>query len=152
MHSAGVDAQYRASHGGISPWEIRNTLVMAGAGLIPPPFARADAMGLDAALKAATVRVVRITTPPTETNFACAWLTGDLDACEAAAVAYAEKHGTYVNLEGRVQMSEPAVSPPGEARTDWTILRALSDVLGQPQHRLAGTGELVGRHPAAGRR
>jgi NADH-quinone oxidoreductase subunit G len=47
------------------------------------------------------------------------------------AAAYSEKHGTYVNLEGRVQLSEPAVNPPGEAREDWTILRALSDVLGK---------------------
>jgi NADH-quinone oxidoreductase subunit G len=46
------------------------------------------------------------------------------------AAAYTEKHGTYVNLEGRVQLSEKAVDPPGEAREDWTILRALSDVLG----------------------
>ena len=46
-------------------------------------------IGLDAALKAADVRAVRVTPPPTETNFACAWLTGTLDACEAAAVAYA---------------------------------------------------------------
>ncbi|MGA9583628.1 MAG: NADH-quinone oxidoreductase subunit NuoG [Allosphingosinicella sp.] len=45
--------------------------------------------------------------------------------------AYTEKHGIYVNLEGRVQMSEFAVHPPGEAREDWTILRALSDVLGK---------------------
>jgi NADH-quinone oxidoreductase subunit G len=45
--------------------------------------------------------------------------------------AYSEKHGTYVNLEGRVQVSEFAVHPPGEAREDWTILRALSDVLGK---------------------
>jgi NADH-quinone oxidoreductase subunit G len=45
--------------------------------------------------------------------------------------AYSEKHGTYVNLEGRVQLSEFAVHPPGEAREDWTILRALSDVLGR---------------------
>jgi NADH-quinone oxidoreductase subunit G len=45
--------------------------------------------------------------------------------------AYTEKHGTYVNLEGRVQLSEFAVHPPGEAREDWTILRALSDVLGK---------------------
>jgi NADH-quinone oxidoreductase subunit G len=45
--------------------------------------------------------------------------------------AYTEKHGTYVNLEGRVQFSEFAVHPPGEAREDWTILRALSDVLGK---------------------
>jgi NADH-quinone oxidoreductase subunit G len=47
------------------------------------------------------------------------------------AAAYTEKHGTYVNMEGRVQMSERAVDPPGEARVDWTILRALSDVLGR---------------------
>jgi NADH-quinone oxidoreductase subunit G len=45
--------------------------------------------------------------------------------------AYTEKHGTYVNLEGRVQLSEFAVHPPGQAREDWTILRALSDVLGK---------------------
>jgi NADH-quinone oxidoreductase subunit G len=45
--------------------------------------------------------------------------------------AYTEKHGTYVNLEGRVQYSEFAVHPPGEAREDWTILRALSDALGK---------------------
>jgi NADH-quinone oxidoreductase subunit G len=45
--------------------------------------------------------------------------------------AYTEKHGTYVNLEGRVQFSEFAVHPPGQAREDWTILRALSDVLGK---------------------
>jgi NADH-quinone oxidoreductase subunit G len=47
------------------------------------------------------------------------------------AAAYTEKHGTYVNLEGRVQLSEEVVDPPGEARVDWTILRALSDVLGK---------------------
>ncbi|AUW58447.1 NADH-quinone oxidoreductase subunit G [Sphingobium sp. SCG-1] len=43
---------------------------------------------------------------------------------------YAEKPGTYVNLEGRVQRSEKAVFAPGDAREDWSILRALSDVLG----------------------
>jgi len=46
--------------------------------------------------------------------------------------AYSEKHGTYVNLEGRVQRSERAVFPPGEAREDWTILRAVSDLVGRP--------------------
>jgi ethanolamine utilization protein EutL len=55
--------------------------------LVAPPIEAT--IGLDAALKAAEVRAVRIVTPPTETNFACAWLTGTLDACEAAAVAYA---------------------------------------------------------------
>jgi NADH-quinone oxidoreductase subunit G len=48
------------------------------------------------------------------------------------AAAYTEKHGTYVNLEGRVQYSEFAVHPPGEAREDWTIFRALSELLGRP--------------------
>lgn len=48
------------------------------------------------------------------------------------AATYAEKPGTYVNLEGRVQFSERAVFAPGEARDDWTILRALSDVIGRP--------------------
>ena len=46
--------------------------------------------------------------------------------------AYAEKHGTYVNTEGRVQRSERAAFAPGEAREDWTIFRAVSDLLGAP--------------------
>jgi NADH-quinone oxidoreductase subunit G len=44
--------------------------------------------------------------------------------------AYTEKSGTYVNLEGRVQRGDRAVFPPGDAREDWAIFRALSDVLG----------------------
>jgi NADH-quinone oxidoreductase subunit G len=44
--------------------------------------------------------------------------------------AYTEKSGTYVNLEGRVQRGERAVFPPGDAREDWSIFRALSEVLG----------------------
>jgi NADH-quinone oxidoreductase subunit G len=42
--------------------------------------------------------------------------------------AYAEKHGTYVNTEGRAQWSERAVFAPGEAREDWAILRAASEL------------------------
>ncbi|WP_298691503.1 NADH-quinone oxidoreductase subunit NuoG [uncultured Sphingomonas sp.] len=45
--------------------------------------------------------------------------------------AYTEKPGTWVNLEGRVQRAERAVFPVGDAREDWTILRALSAVLGR---------------------
>tara|TARA_R100001244_G_scaffold20643_8_gene21664 strand:+ start:81460 stop:83475 length:2016 start_codon:yes stop_codon:yes gene_type:complete len=45
--------------------------------------------------------------------------------------AYTEKDGTYVNLEGRVQRSNKAIFAPGDAREDWSILRALSDVLGK---------------------
>jgi NADH-quinone oxidoreductase subunit G len=44
--------------------------------------------------------------------------------------AYPEKSGIYVSTEGRVQMAGRASFPPGEAREDWAILRALSDVLG----------------------
>ena len=46
------------------------------------------------------------------------------------AAAYSEKDGTYVNTEGRVQFAERAVFPPGDAREDWTILRAMADALG----------------------
>jgi NADH-quinone oxidoreductase subunit G len=45
--------------------------------------------------------------------------------------AYTEKSSLYVNTEGRVQMANRASFPPGEAREDWAILRALSDVLGK---------------------
>jgi NADH-quinone oxidoreductase subunit G len=45
--------------------------------------------------------------------------------------AYTEKSGIYVNTEGRVQMANRASFPPGEAREDWAIIRALSDVLGK---------------------
>ncbi len=45
--------------------------------------------------------------------------------------AYTEKSGIYVNTEGRVQMAARAGFPPGDAREDWAILRALSDLLGQ---------------------
>ena len=46
--------------------------------------------------------------------------------------AYSEKDGTYVNTEGRAQMTTRAIFPPGDAREDWTILRALSATLGKP--------------------
>ena len=59
---------------------------------------------------------------------------GDAGAAAADVVlpgaAYTEKPGTYVNTEGRVQRSDRAVFPPGDAREDWAILRALSEVLG----------------------
>ena len=45
---------------------------------------------------------------------------------------YAEKAGTYVNLEGRVQYGDKAVFAPGDAREDWSVFRALSQVLGKP--------------------
>jgi ethanolamine utilization protein EutL len=56
--------------------------------LVAPPMEAT--VGLDAAMKAADVRAVKIFPPPSETNFASAWLTGDLHQCEAAAMAFAE--------------------------------------------------------------
>ncbi|MEL7543926.1 MAG: molybdopterin-dependent oxidoreductase, partial [Pseudomonadota bacterium] len=44
--------------------------------------------------------------------------------------AHTEKSATYVNTEGRPQRTRRAIFPPGEAREDWTIIRALSDHLG----------------------
>ncbi len=46
------------------------------------------------------------------------------------AAAWLEKPGTFVNMEGRVQRGFRAVFPPGDAREDWAILRALAERLG----------------------
>jgi len=60
--------------------------------------------------------------------------------------AYTEKNATYVNTEGRAQLARLAAFPPGEAREDWKIVRALAetlghklpyDTLGQVRRRLA---------------
>ena len=60
---------------------------------------------------------------------------GDRGAHRADVVlpgaAYTEKDGTYMNTEGRAQLAMLAAFPPGEAREDWAILRALSEVLGK---------------------
>jgi NADH-quinone oxidoreductase subunit G len=61
---------------------------------------------------------------------------GDRGAARADVVlpgaAYTEKDAIYVNTEGRVQLGRRAVFPPGDAREDWAILRALSGALGRP--------------------
>jgi len=60
---------------------------------------------------------------------------GDAGAVAADVVlpgaAYTEKSATYVNLEGRVQRAYRATYPPGDAREDWTILRAFSQTIGK---------------------
>ncbi len=60
---------------------------------------------------------------------------GDAGANRADVIlpgaAYTEKPGTYVNTEGRVQQGQRASYPPGDAREDWAILRALSERLGK---------------------
>ncbi|WP_371423046.1 NADH-quinone oxidoreductase subunit NuoG, partial [Tardiphaga sp.] len=59
--------------------------------------------------------------------------------------AYTEKSGIFVNTEGRVQMAERAGFPPGDAREDWAVIRALSDVLGHklPYDSLAALRQAI---------
>jgi NADH-quinone oxidoreductase subunit G len=83
---------------------------------------------------------------------------GDAGAHRADVIlpgsAYTEKSGTYVNTEGRVQMANRAGFAPGQAKEDWAILRALSDVLGHklPFDSLAQLrAKLYGEHPHLGR-
>ncbi|MFN0263496.1 NADH-quinone oxidoreductase subunit NuoG [Tepidamorphus sp. 3E244] len=69
------------------------------------------------------------------------------------AAAFSEKSGTYVNTEGRVQAGNRATFPPGDAREDWSILRALSDPLGVklPYDSLpALRAAMAGAHPHLG--
>ena len=60
---------------------------------------------------------------------------GDAGAHRADVIlpgaAYTEKSGIFVNTEGRAQMANRAGFPPGDAREDWAIIRALSEVLGK---------------------
>jgi NADH-quinone oxidoreductase subunit G len=79
---------------------------------------------------------------------------GDRGATRADVIlpgaAYPEKSAIYVNTEGRVQMAARASFPPGDAREDWAILRALSDVLGKrlPYDSLAALRQaLFKAHP-----
>jgi NADH-quinone oxidoreductase subunit G len=46
--------------------------------------------------------------------------------------AYTEKDALWTNTEGRIQEGRLAVYPPGEAREDWKIIRAISEILGKP--------------------
>ena len=74
---------------------------------------------------------------------------GDAGAHRADVIlpgaAYTEKSGLFVNTEGRVQMANRAGFPPGEAREDWAIIRALSDVLGKklPYDSLAALRQAI---------
>jgi NADH-quinone oxidoreductase subunit G len=67
--------------------------------------------------------------------------------------AYTEKDATWVNTEGRVQYGRRAVFPKGEAKEDWTILRALSGVLGKtlPYDSLGALrAKMIDDHPSFG--
>ncbi|MGB6636145.1 MAG: NADH-quinone oxidoreductase subunit NuoG, partial [Bradyrhizobium sp.] len=74
---------------------------------------------------------------------------GDAGAHRADVIlpgaAYTEKSGIFVNTEGRAQMANRAGFPPGEAREDWAIIRALSDVLAKklPYDSLAALRQAI---------
>lgn len=83
---------------------------------------------------------------------------GDAGAHRADVIlpgaAYTEKNATYVNTEGRVQHTHMAVFPPGEAKEDWKVIRALSESLGktlsfdtlqQLRHRMAKQNPIFAR-------
>jgi NADH-quinone oxidoreductase subunit G len=83
---------------------------------------------------------------------------GDAGAHRADVIlpgaAYTEKNATYVNTEGRPQQARLAVFPPGEAREDWKIVRALSELIGkklpydtlkQVRERLVAVNPIFGR-------
>ena len=109
-------------------------------GLLPGPGGR-DVAGIVAGAKAGEIGVVyllgadEIDTAALGNAFVIyQGHHGDAGAHRADVIlpgaAYTEKNATYVNTEGRVQRTELATFPPGEAREDWKILRALSETLG----------------------
>ncbi len=127
LHSAAarvgaLDLGFVPGHGGL------NAQQMAAAGALDVLFL----LGVDEIDIAAGAFVVYVGTH------------GDRGAARADVVlpgaAYPEKSATYVNTEGRVQMATRASFPPGDAREDWAVLRALSAVVGKqlPYDSLAG--------------
>jgi NADH-quinone oxidoreductase subunit G len=130
-------------------WNGFNVLHTAAArvagldlGFVPSPGAR-DVEGILAGCKSGAIEVLyllgadEIDTRDLGSTFVIyQGHHGDLGARRADVIlpgaAYTEKDGTYVNTEGRVQLAHRAVFPPGEAREDWRILRAISGGVGQP--------------------
>jgi NADH-quinone oxidoreductase subunit G len=130
-------------------WNGFNVLHQAAArvggldlGFVPGPGAR-DVEGILAGCRSGDIEVVyllgadEIGTSDLGTAFVIyQGHHGDHGARHADVIlpgaAYTEKDGTYVNTEGRVQLARRAVFPPGEAREDWKILRALSGGAGRP--------------------
>lgn len=109
-------------------------------GLVPGPRGY-DVKGIFKAAKANTIKAVYLLgADEIDTSFLKSTFViyqghhGDQGAAIADVIlpgaAYTEKSGTYVNTEGRVQRTLKAVPPPGEAKEDWKIIRALSEKLG----------------------
>jgi NADH-quinone oxidoreductase subunit G len=111
-------------------------------GFVPGPGGR-DVSGIAAGCRSGAIEVLYLLGADeiATSDFGAAFVIyqghhGDRGARHADVIlpgaAYTEKDGTYVNTEGRVQMARRAVFPPGEAREDWKIIRALSGAIGRP--------------------
>jgi NADH-quinone oxidoreductase subunit G len=130
-------------------WNGFNVLHRAAArvggldlGFVPAPGGR-DVAAIIAGCKAGDIEILYLLGAdeiPTEDLGAAfviyQWHHGDRGAPRADVIlpgaAYTEKDGIWVNTEGRAQLGRKAVFPPGEAREDWAVLRALSGQLGRP--------------------
>src|SRR6516225_4228589 len=130
-------------------WNGFNVLHCAAArvggldlGFVPGPGGR-DASGILAGCRSGDIEILYLLGADEidPNSFGSAFVIyqghhGDRGARRADVVlpgaAYTEKDGTYVNTEGRVQLARRAVFPPGEAREDWKIVRALSGAIGRP--------------------
>ncbi len=94
-HVIAALGHYLSAEAGLDPGE-------AMAYLVAPPMEATVA--LDVALKAADVTCAKVFPPPTETNFAAAWLSGEQHQCEAAAEAYAQ---AVVDVAARPRATRP---------------------------------------------
>jgi len=123
---------------------LHNAAARVGAldlGFVPGQGGQ-DVAGIQAAAQSGAVKVVYLLGADEldTTKFGKAFVIyhgshGDAGAHRADVVlpgaAYTEKDATWVNTEGRVQLGRRGVAPPGDAREDWTIVRALSEAIGQ---------------------
>ncbi|XP_039757189.1 NADH-ubiquinone oxidoreductase 75 kDa subunit, mitochondrial-like [Pararge aegeria] len=69
--------------------------------------------------------------PPKECTVIYIGFQGDKGAEVASLIlpgsAYTESGGTFLNMECRSQYAYPAITPPGKARFDWKIIRAIAE-------------------------
>ena len=142
LAAAGPFVKAAASAGSGQGWNGFNVLHTAASRMAGLMLGFAQAGGI-ADLEAAGPKLVLLlgADEVAATRFAGAFKVyighhGDVGAAQADLIlpgaAYSEKHGTWVNVEGRVQRGERATFPPGDAREDWTIFRAVSDLIGKP--------------------
>lgn len=115
-HVVRATGNYLSREAGIAPGQPL-------AYLIAPPLE--SMIGLDAAMKAASVRLAKWFSPPSETNYGGAYLVGDLPACEAAARAFA------------AAIVDVARAPQDDSRT----ARGAGEALGARPKGPAGAGK-----------